>query len=129
MTYLICNRVVGAADQYVRLDSYRKKFFDRVLHRFCFKLTVSRNFHDERDMYKENVFAAFFIGNLPDTFKKSLTLYIAYCAADFADNHIGSGLAGSCLLLGQSIYPGFYFLCNMGNYLHRSTQVVTSALP
>ena len=99
-----------------------------MLHRLCFKFTVSGNFHDERNVYEEHVFAALFIGNLPDTFKKSLALYIAHCAAYFADDHIGSRLAGRCLFFCKSVYSSFDFFCNVGNYLYGSAQIITAAL-
>ena len=48
-----------------------------MLHRFCFKLAVPGNFDYEGNVYEENVFAALFVGNLPDAFQKCLTFDIA----------------------------------------------------
>ena len=71
-----------------------------MLHRFCFKLAVPGNFDYEGNVYEENVFAALFVGNLPDAFQKCLTFDIANCTADFADYNIGSRLTCGGLLLG-----------------------------
>ena len=74
------------------MNSYGKKFFDGVLHRLCFKFTVAGDFHYERYMNKENIFAALFVSNLADALEESLTFYITYCTADFADYNVGSRL-------------------------------------
>ena len=79
-------------------------------------------------MDKKHIFTAFFVGNLTDAFKESLTFYIAYGTADFADDHIRCRFSGGGFLLSQSIDACLDFLGDVRNDLNGGTQIIAAAL-
>ena len=72
-------------------------------------------------MNEQGIFCAYFQSHLSDSFKKRLTFNVSGCSSNLRDNHIR--LACPTYIVDKR----FDFVRNMGDYLHRLAQILTSA--
>ena len=68
-----------------------------------------------------NIVSSLFKTYLPDSLKKYKPLNIPYSSAYFTNNNIHT-------LFIKSHYAVFNLICNMGNHLNRTAQIITLSL-
>ena len=73
-------------------------------------------------MYEQAVFPARLKRHLPHSLNERLRLNVAYCAADFGYDNIGTRL------FAEAVYEFLYFVCDVRNYLNRGAEVFPAAL-
>ena len=107
------------AHQNIRRQTDRLKFLNRVLSRFCFQFTRSRQIRQQCQVH-QNAFAAwFFVNELTNGFEKRQTLDVANGAADFAQHKVDFVIADADEVLD--------FVGDVGNDLNRLAQIVAAA--
>ena len=72
----------------------------------------------------KNVLAAFFIAYLTDRFKERGGLDIADCAAYFRDYNVN----GISAAVRRAVNAVFDFVCDVGNNLNRTAEVIAASL-
>src|SRR5712692_816475 len=111
---------IRPAQENIRLDSQPREFFDAVLGRFGLKLAAAGNVRNQGQVNIKYVLSAPVPGKLTDRFQKRQPLDVADRSAYLTDGDIvafGGGHDAPLDLIGD-----------MGNDLHRSTEIVAAAL-
>ena len=93
-----------------------------MLGGFGLKFFRAGNVGHQSYVDKTAVVPADFPCNLTDCLDKGLAFYVAYRSADFRYNHVGVGS------FAYVVDKSFYFVGNVGNYLHRLPKVFAVAL-
>ena len=122
VAHVLGHRRVHAGDNDVGVDAHTLQLLNRVLGGLGLELLRTGNIGNEGYVYKTAVVAPDFARNLPYSFYKRLTFYIAYCTAYFGDYHVGVGR------FAYVIDKRLYFVCNVGNNLNRLSEVFAVAL-
>ena len=93
-----------------------------MLDRLALQFSGTGNLYHQRNMEKDHVPFWPFRGNLPNGFQKGLSLNVSDRSADLRNDHIH-------IFRSHRVNPGFDFVCNMGDNLHGSAQIVAPAFP
>ena len=115
-------RVIAAAQDYIRLNPQAQQLLHRVLGGLALQLPAARDGHDEGHVDEHDVLAAPLGGHLADGLQEGLALNVAHGAADLHDGHVGvRALQGVDVVLDL---PG-----DVGDDLDGAPQVVPRPLP
>ena len=82
------DRVVGAADQHVRLQADGAQFLHRVLSRFGLGFAGGGDVRHQRQVHQHGALGAYFDTQLANGFEERLRLDVADRAADFDHGHV-----------------------------------------
>jgi hypothetical protein len=117
---LVGEEAIGAAQQNVGLDADGEQFLDRVLGRLGLQLLGSTDPRHQGDVHEHRAFPAELLAHLPDGFEKGQGLNVTDGAADFDDGYVG--------VRSHLAHGGFDFVGDVGDDLHRLSQVISTAL-
>lgn len=81
--------MIGAADQYIRLQTDGAQFLDRMLSRLGFGLAGRGDVRHQCQVHEHRAAGADFKTQLADGFKKRLRLDVTDRTADFDQGHVG----------------------------------------
>ena len=119
-TLLFGKRLLGPAQQDIRLNADGLKFLDRMLRRFCFQLSRRGNIGDQRDMEEAGPLAPEFVAKLAYRFEKRKRFDVTHRAADLADDEILVFVVGK-----HEVLDG---IGHVRNDLDRRAEIIAAAL-
>ena len=93
-----------------------------MLRGLALELPGAGNLHDQGHMDKHHIPMSPLRSHLTDGLQEGLGLNVAHGAADLGDHHIH-------ILLGHGVNAALDLVGDVGNDLHRGTQIVAPALP
>ena len=96
LAVLAADRVLGAADEDVGLDTDLPQLADRVLRRLGLQLAGGLQVRHEREVDVEAVLLADVEGELADRFQERQALDVADRAADLGDHHVDVAARPAC---------------------------------
>ena len=117
---LLSDRLLGSADQHVRLNSDFAQLCHALLSGLRLEFPSGPQARHKCDVQKENVGFADFQGKLPQCLDERQSFDIAYGAPNFRDEHVDS-------LAGQ-MKPFLDLVCYVRDNLYRFPQVVAPSL-
>ena len=82
-------RVITAAQDYIRLNPQTQQLLHRVLGGLALQLPAARDGHDEGHVDEHDVLSAPLGGHLADGLQEGLALNVAHSAADLHNGHVG----------------------------------------
>ena len=116
----LVQRVLGAADENVRLDSNLHELPDGVLGRLGLELTYGGDVRDEGQVDEDGVLAPFVLAELPDGLQERQALDVADRAADLRDDHV--------VVVGEEPQTALDLIGDMRDDLNGGAQVLALAL-
>ena len=123
MSRISCGeRLLGAADQHVGLDTDAAQLVDRVLRRLGLQLAGVRDVRHEREVDEDAVLAAAVLLELADGFEERQALDVADGAADLGDDDV------DVLGLGDQVDARLDLVGDVRDDLHGAAEVVAAAL-
>ena len=118
---VVCDGLIRAHDENVRLDALAQELFDRVLRGLALEFAAAGNGHDERHMDEEHIFAPALGRDLTDGLQKRLALDIADRAADLGDGDVG-------LAVVHVVDAALDLVGHVRDDLHRAAEIPALAL-
>ena len=118
---VVVERVFGAADDDVGLDTDFAEFCDGLLGRFTLQFTCGLDVGDESDVDENSVFATDVLDELSERFEEGLAFDVTYGAADLGDDDVAS-LGG-----GDVFNAVLDFVGDVGDHLDGFAEVVAAA--
>ena len=112
--------MVGAAYQYIRLQTDGAQLLDRMLGWLGLGFTSRGDIRDQRQVHQHRAFRAHFDAKLADCLKKGLRLDVADRAANLHQRDVSIASAFDDAALD--------FVSDVRNHLNGGAQVVTTAL-
>src|SRR5690554_1520852 len=114
------DRMIGAAHQYVRLQTDGAQFLDRVLGRLGLGFAGGGDEGHQSQVHEHGAAGAHFQAQLTDGLEEGLGLDVAHGAADLDHGHVG--------IAGATDDTGLDLVGDVRNHLDGSAQIVTTAL-
>ena len=118
---VVCDGLIRAHDENVRLDALAQELLDRVLRGLALELAAAGNGHDERHVDEEHIFAPALGRDLTDGLQKRLALDIADRAADLGDGNVG-------LAVVHVVNAALDLIGHMRDDLHRAAKITALTL-
>ena len=118
---VVCDGLIRAHDENVRLDALAQEFLDRVLRGLALELAAAGDGHDERHMDEEHIFAPALGRDLTDGLQKRLALDVADRAADLGDGNVG-------LAVVHVVNAALDLIGHMRDDLHRAAKITALTL-
>ena len=113
-------RLLGAAQQDVRLDTDRLQFLHRMLRRLCLQFAGRGDVRDQRDMQETGLLAAKFVAKLANGLEEGQRFDVTHRAADLAKNEI--------LVIMIRLDKGLDGVGDMRNHLYGGAEIIAAAL-